>query len=202
MRMARAAVQPAPLPISPASSRLPAMKKLIAPAFVLLLAGCGFHLRQPLDLPMDVGPVRVISQDPYSPLGEALAQAMTRAGAAAPADPTATVGVARLEILSERWGNLPISLDSQGRAQEFSLRYAVVFALRDGNDRVVVPQQVVELSRDYLSPPSDSIGTDNEADLLARELRRDMVAAILRRISAATRPLERDSEQNVPPPVD
>jgi DNA polymerase-3 subunit delta len=37
-----------------------------------------------------------------------------------------------LQILSERWGDTPISIDELGRAQEFSLRYAVIFTLVDG----------------------------------------------------------------------
>ena len=49
----------------------------------------------------------------------------------------------------------------------------------------MVPQQAVELSRDYMAPPADSIGTTSERELLARELRRDMAAAILRRVDAA-----------------
>ena len=163
------------------------MKKLIIPVLALMLAGCGFHLRNALTLPDDLGPVRVVSPDPYSPLAESLAQALTRAGAAAPADPTATEGVATLEIMSERWGDLPISLDQLGRAQEFSLRYATVFVLRDGHGKDVVLQQVIELSRDYVAPATDSRGKASERELLAKELRRDMAAAILRRIDASSR---------------
>ena len=74
-----------------------------------------------------------------------------------------------------------------GRAQEFSLRYAVVFSMRRGDDTVVVPQQAVELARDYLAPAVDSIGKASERELLVRELRRDMAAAILRRVDAATK---------------
>lgn len=78
-------------------------------------------------------------------------------------------------------------MDARGRAQEFSLRYAVVFELRDAGGDIVVPRQVVELSRDYVSPPTNSIGTDSEREILARELRREMGAAIMRRIDAAAR---------------
>ncbi|RMH91166.1 hypothetical protein EBB59_08480 [Lysobacter pythonis] len=171
------------------------MKKLVLATFVLFLAGCGFHLRRPLDLPMDLGPVRVVSPDPYSPLAESLALALARAGATAPADPDETQGVARLEIVSERWGDTPNSLDQYGRAQEFSLRYAVIFALRDGNGRDVVPQQAVELSRDYVAPAADAIGKASERELLSKEMRREMTTAILRRVAVATRTPQ-------PPPED
>ena len=59
--------------------------------------------------------------------------------------------------------------------------------LRDGHGKDVVPQQVIELSRDYVAPATDSRGKASERELLAKELRRDMAAAILRRIDASSR---------------
>src|SRR3990167_1492315 len=136
-----------------------------------LLSGCGFQLRNALNLPANLGPVRVLASDPYSALAEDLADGLKRAGAqAAAAD--ATVGVATLQVISEQWADTPISHDQFGRAQEFSLRYAVIFTMRRADDSVVVPQQAVELARDYLAPAVDSIGKASERELLARELRR------------------------------
>ena len=65
------------------------------------------------------------------------------------------------------------------------MRYAVVFRLTRADGTDLVPQQVVELSRDYISTPTNSSGTEGEREILAREMRRDMVASILRRIDAA-----------------
>ena len=163
-------------------------------SFVLvagLLSGCGFHLRNALNLPENLGPVRVLASDPYSPLGELLADGLKRAGAqAAPAD--AITDVATLQVLSEQWADTPISHDQFGRAQEYSLRYAVVFSMRRADGSAAVPQQAIELSRDYLAPAVDSIGKASERELLVRELRRDMTAAILRRVDAASKPAAAD----------
>ena len=151
-----------------------------------LLTGCGFQLRNALSLPENLGPVRIITSDPYSPLGELLATSLKRAGAqAAPAD--ATSDVATLQVISEQWADTPISHDQFGRAQEFALRYAVIFSLRRADGSTAVPQQALELSRDYLAPAVDSIGKASERELLARELRRDMAGAILRRVDAASK---------------
>ena len=159
-------------------------------AFVLaagLLSGCGFHLRNALNLPANLGPVRVLASDPYSALAENLADGLERAGAQ-PAAADATEGVATLQVISEQWADTPISHDQFGRAQEFTLRYAVIFSMRRGDGSIVVPQQAVELGRDYLAPAVDSIGKASERELLVRELRRDMAAAILRRVDAASKP--------------
>jgi LPS-assembly lipoprotein len=152
---------------------------------VLSTAGCGFHLRSALELPTDLGPVAVTAPDRYSPLASSLARALERAGAVPATDDDDKA--ARLEVMSEKWADVPIAIDVQGRAQEYSLRYAVVFRLRRGDGSVIVPQQAVELSRDYIAPPSDSVGSGSERELLAGEMRREMSASILRRIDAALR---------------
>lgn len=162
------------------------MIRLLVPiVLALALSACGFQLRDALALPPDLGPVKVVSVDQRSPLAESLAQALTRAGAVPASSTTEPATV--LDLQAERWGDTPISVDSFGRAQEFSLRYAVVFELRTANGTRLVPQQTIELSRDYISVPTDSVGTEGEREILVRELRREMVASVLRRIDAVTR---------------
>ena len=46
---------------------------------------------------------------------------------------------------------------------------------------------MIELSRDYVAPPTDATGTSTEREILANELRREMSAAILRRIDSVIR---------------
>ncbi|HEY1035623.1 MAG TPA: LPS assembly lipoprotein LptE [Pseudoxanthomonas sp.] len=162
---------------------------------LVLLAGCGFHLRNQIALPADLGPVRVVgASTSYSALVTSLSRGLQAAGATLASqigeeDPTANAGaeVATLRVMSERWGDLPIAVDQFGRAQEFSLRYAVVFAFTKADGTELVPQQVVELSRDYVSPPQNSTGTTTEREVLADELRREMAASILRRVDGVVR---------------
>ncbi|WP_202844093.1 LPS assembly lipoprotein LptE [Luteimonas saliphila] len=161
---------------------------LFALTLAVGLSACGFHLRDALVLPDDMGQVRITARDPYSPLAQSLERALERAGARV-ADAGTEGRLATLAIRSERWASTPLSIDQFGRAQEYTLRYAVVFALIDANGDEIVPQQAVELSRDYISVPTDSTGTDTERELLGRELEREMSASILRRIDAATREL-------------
>lgn len=162
------------------------IKPVLALLLVLALSACGFRLRDALLLPPDLGPLRVQSPDPYSPLAGSLSAALARAGAT-PAAAGATGGVATLAILSEKWGNTPLSVDAFGRAQEFTLRYAVFFRMTRADGSVLVPVQAQELSRDYVSVATRSAGTDSEREILANELRREMVSSILRRIDAAAR---------------
>lgn len=161
------------------------LKRAAPVALVLALSACGFHLRSALVLPPDIGPVRVVSVDRYSPLADSLAQSLERAGATIATEKTDEATV--LDLLAEQWGDRPISLDELGRAQEYSLRYAVTFELRRPDGTTPVPRQTIELARDYVSNPVRSIGTEGEREILQRELRREMVAAVLRRVDAVAR---------------
>ncbi|MFT3898316.1 MAG: LPS assembly lipoprotein LptE [Thermomonas sp.] len=200
--------------------------------FVLLLAAtlalvaCGFHLRKGANLPADLGPLRVVSSSRYSPLAESLSQALARSGAipapdpvdlsatpddarsdiAPPADAAAPVPpptpVATLNIRKERWGTIPAAIDARGRAQELTLRYAVEFDLLRADGSVLVPRQVVELARNYVTVPNNSIGTDSEQEILAKEMRRDMVSSIMRRIDAALQATGPVDQEPAPPVED
>ena len=162
----------------------------ICAASFALITGCGFYLRGRLTLPPDMTAIRIQSSTPYSALVKLLRQTIRASKIAVTDDETATAGattVGQLTILTERWGDLAISIDNHGRAQEYSVRYATLFTLVDGKDRVIVPQQMIELSRDYLSPPQDATGTATEREILSNELRREMAAAILRRVDSVVR---------------
>jgi len=166
---------------------------LIALFLAAGLSACGFHLRDKLALPDDVPAVKVESSVRYSELVKLLNRGLRTSGATVietdeslPGDGKAT-GVARLKIRSERWGDLPIAIDARGRAQEYSLRYAVIFTFLRPDGSVLVPEQAIEMSRDYVSQPTDATGTTTEREILADELRREMSASILRRIDSVAR---------------
>ena len=172
---------------------------LFAALLALALSACGFHLRNSVSLPQGLGALRVVTTDPYSPLGDSLAQALERAGATPAGD--GTDKVASLNILSEHWGDTPLSVDAFGRSQEYTLRHAVIFEMRAADDTILVPQQAIELTRDYISSPTRSLGTSGEREILAAELQREMVAAILRRIDMATRASVPAPDMASPPPA-
>jgi LPS-assembly lipoprotein len=161
------------------------MPRVLLPlSFALVLAGCGFALRQELTLPATLATLRVETVDPYSPLQRNLEQALRRAGAdiREVAD-----GHAVLRVFESRIDRLPLSVGDTGRVQEYLLRYTVELELVDSAAGVVLPRQAITLDRDYQFDTLQAIGTPGEEELVKAELERDMVATILRRIDAATR---------------
>jgi len=176
---------------------------LIALVLAASLTGCGFHLRNKLTLPGDVPAVKVDSAVRYSELVKLLERGLRASGATIveeddlpqegatlPADAPQQADApkfAQLKVRSERWGDLPIAIDGSGRAQEYSLRYAVIFSFLRPDGSALVPEQAIELSRDYVSQPTDATGTTTEREILADELRKEMSASILRRIDSVVR---------------
>jgi len=167
------------LPVAPATALLLAV--------CTLLSACGFHLRGALSLPPGLEDIQIKARDPYSALARALERTLRQNGVTIIPASEHDAYVAVLDILSERWASHPQSVDQFGRAQEYNLRYAVVFTLRNADGDVLVPQQAVELSRAYVSAPDDATGIDSERELLTQEMQREMNASLLRRIDAAVR---------------
>jgi len=161
------------------------MRVLLPLLTALALAGCGFHPRAQLQLPESLTPLVVETADPYSPLGLELAAALERAGIGAPAPGTPS---AALKITAEDWNTAPLSVDQFARVREYITRYRVQFALVDSTGKMLVDPQTIELSREYTYDITASAGSPAEQELIQRELRRDMQAAILRRLDVVLRP--------------
>lgn len=151
----------------------------------LALSACGFHPRAQLQLPETLGPVAVETSDPYSPLGLELAATLERAGAAPASKDTPS---ATLKITAEGWNTAPLSVDQFARVREYITRYRVQFALVDAGGKLLIDPQTIELSREYTYDITASAGSPAEQELIQRELRRDMQAAILRRLDVVLRP--------------
>ncbi len=151
---------------------------------VLALTACGFHPRQQVKISDAVGPMKVETADPYSPLGTELASALGRQGAVAPeaGKPSAT-----LKITAETWSTQPLALDQFAQVREYLTRYRVDFVLQGADGKPTIEAQSIELSREYTYDANASAGSPAEQELIQRELRRDMQAAILRRIDIALR---------------
>lgn len=167
------------------SQRFPAprLRNFSRAAAVLLLAGlsaCGFAPRREFVVPADLGAVRVVSADSFSRLGERLAANLSRAGAV-PAAEGAPATIIR--ITSERWHQGPLTVDAAARVQEFIITYSVDFDVIAADGSVRVPQQTVELGRDFTFDTAQALGTPGEEEVVRDELARAMPAALMRRLS-------------------
>ena len=92
-----------------------------------------------------------------------------------------------LQVVAESMRTRPLTFESGASVREYQTLYRVEFQLTGADGALQVPRQTVELTREYTYDAIGSIGSPAEERLLQEELRRDMVAAILRRLDAALR---------------
>ncbi|MCQ4165302.1 LPS-assembly lipoprotein LptE [Tahibacter harae] len=164
------------------------MRKLVRTVLLsgcLLLAGCGFHLREQAEVPDALKRVRLEIADPGSLLYRDLPGALQRAGASV--QEQAGSDVATLRIPVSTLGSEALSVGATARVREYTMRYRVELEAVDAAGTVILPRQVIELSRDYTFDETQALGVAAQEDELRKQLQRDMVQAILRRLEALGR---------------
>ena len=92
-----------------------------------------------------------------------------------------------LRVTREGWETRPVAVDSFARAREYIIRYNVEFVLNGPDGKPLLAKQELEESREYSFDANASAGSPAEQELIRRELRREMEAAILRRIEYSLR---------------
>jgi LPS-assembly lipoprotein len=149
---------------------------------MLCLSACGFHLREQAALPEVLREVRIEVGDPFSPIGQELGRALQRAGATLHEDAADRVAV--LRIHADALNTVPLSVSGTARVQEYQVVHRVEFEVLAADGAVLVARNVIERRRDYRFDETQALGAAAEDELARKELRRDTLAALLRRIEA------------------
>lgn len=150
-----------------------------------LLAGCGFQLRGAgnYQLPASLSTMRVMvagSQAANDPLRLAMEDALrVQAGVAI----VQTADATTLIITHESVGSQTLSVDASGKVAEYLLRYEIGFSVADATGQPLAPPQTLRLQRDYRFNPLNVLAKEQEEANLKRELRRDALSQIVRRLS-------------------
>lgn len=149
----------------------------------LMLAACGFQLRGEANLPAALRRVHVQIADQFSPLKRDLEAALARAGAQV-ADKSGD-GVAEITLTQVSLAPVVRSVGATAFVNEFSMIYHVELAIADGDGKNLLPLQVIEHSREFTFDQSQAIGTNVEQDEIKKEMERDMVQTVMRKVEAA-----------------
>jgi LPS-assembly lipoprotein len=148
-----------------------------------MLAGCGFHLRGTATLPFNT-----ISVPAETPLAIDLRRNIA-SGTNAKVIPESGNPQAILALLGEGRERLILSLNSLGQVTEYELRYQVSFRLFSPKSGDYIPTSQIVLRRP-ITFNDQVLAKEEEAELIYREMRQDMVQLILRRMAVATPPAE------------
>jgi len=185
-----------PLPSSRSSRlRWPGLRRCLWQALlvaaVVLLAGCGFKLRGEVALPAEMQFLRLEMVETGPRIRPGLIAALERGGVTLVEAPDATVAVLRIPVNVTSTQALTIS--QQARVSEYTVRHRVELEMRDANGQVLLPREEIILERDFVFDRRDALGVAGQEETLLRDLEREMVRSILRRIERLERVLDDDS---------
>jgi LPS-assembly lipoprotein len=158
------------------------MALLLAAAFAL--AACGFHLRGNAQLPSSMQRVH-LDVSGNRDLQRHLARALQIAGISV--EDSGGPGIAELRVPVAVFSTETVSAGGYSRISEFAVRYQVQFDVTDAAGQVLVPNQRIDMSREYSYDATNTVGNSSQVQEIQRSLNDDMVQAILFRLQAAGR---------------
>jgi LPS-assembly lipoprotein len=158
------------------------MRRALVAAVVLAvgLSACGFKLRGARTLPF---PTIFLSAGTNTALSAELARNI-RVGTSTMVVTDRACAAAVLDILSEIRDREILSLNAQGRAREYTLRYRLSFKVHDGKGKDFIAPVEIAVQRDIAFNESEVLAKESEEALLYRDMQTDLVQQILRRLAA------------------
>jgi LPS-assembly lipoprotein len=153
-------------------------------AAVLALSACGFHLRQNASLPPQMQRMHLTVNG-----GGELERRLTRALQASDVtiEQAGGSGIAELRVPVATFSTETLSAGGYVRITEYAVRYHVEFDVTDAEGHALLPRQRIDMSREYSSDASNTVGNASQVQELQRSLNDDMVQAILFRLQAASK---------------
>lgn len=155
--------------------------RALIPAALLLLAGCGFHLRT-WDLETNVESATVAAQG-RSVLDEPLQRSLRNSGVALLEEGAQIT----IDLLNEQRGRRSISVNDQARTEQYELSLNIQYEIRDSGGKVLLPSRWIRALRIYRVDRDNLVGSSEEEALLEREMVNDLIQQLMRSLDAVTR---------------
>ncbi|KAB8065356.1 LPS-assembly lipoprotein LptE [Janthinobacterium violaceinigrum] len=163
-----------------------AWRAMLAIALTLLLSACGFHLRGSNGSFMLPFATMYIGLPDTSPLAIGLKRYIRAIGSTEVVS-TKDGADAVLEVLSDPERNRTktiLSLNKNGRVQEYQLGYSINFRVVDKAGNQLLVPTTISLVRPITFDDSQVLAKETEEAALYRDMRNDLVQQIMRRLAA------------------
>jgi LPS-assembly lipoprotein len=154
---------------------------LLSSAAALALAGCGFELRRAPEFAFNTMVL---------PASGGVATELRRTLASVPNVKVLPVGAnvndaqVILDVLENSQEKVVVGINASGQVREFQLRSRVKFRLRTPQGRELIPQTELQQQRDVSFNESAVLAKEAEEALLYRDMQRDLVQQLMRRLAA------------------
>lgn len=149
---------------------------------LLLLVGCGFHLRGNTQLSPLLARVYMQGIVPYSELGIGLKRSLEANGATVTSDPKEATAI--LGVIYNQLQRQVLSVGSTGKVQEYALKYVLQFQVANPQGQILLPPQRVELMREYQFDERSVLSSGEQEALLRKTMQKEMVQQILWRLES------------------
>ncbi|HEX9625704.1 MAG TPA: LPS assembly lipoprotein LptE [Acidiferrobacterales bacterium] len=93
-------------------------------------------------------------------------------------------GVPTLTLSEEHVESQVLAIDVTGKVSDYLLNYRVQYSLADGQGRELISVESVKLQREYTFDKLSVLAKEKEEEFLRREMQRDAVQQILRRLAS------------------
>lgn len=155
------------------------MRRLILCLSIVLLAGCGFHLRGQVALPYSTLHIR-------GPSASSVSNSLTRVLRSRGARLVDRQEDAELTlvILSDVREKSILSLSAAGRAQEYELRQRLSYRIITAGEPDLPVGEILS-QRSISFNDAQVLAKESEENLLYRDMENDVVQQLLRRLQAA-----------------
>lgn len=161
----------------------PVAKLALSLLLLSLLSACGFQLRGQVTQLTGLGqPLFISGVDPYSELGRELSEQLQQAGMRL--TDNRSEAVSTLLISQVRSSERVLGLDASNRAAEYELMESLRFSLRETDRGERQPEQTLRVTRTMFSPQDQVLAGQQEAQSLRKDMRRELVNLLIRRLSA------------------
>jgi LPS-assembly lipoprotein len=172
------------------TSRQYLFRPLFCLGLAFLLNACGFHLRGQFSLVPSFQDVYVSYAHPYEPLIRELNETLNHAGVTTVKDATQAKYLLFISQISVN----PVlqAASTTGQTSTYSLRYIVVFDVRDASGKIILPSRQVESDASYTLTSGQLLTNYSQQPGLLDQLQQDVVSQIMFRLSGhnATKALE------------
>jgi|SRR5690606_22528776 len=148
----------------------------------LLLAGCGFHLREQAAVPSSLQPLYIGGPAANGPLAQAMRLQLSSVDTAV--SPTIMGSRYELRLLEEKTEKRIASVDQRGLAAEYLLDATTLFSLHDHDGKLLLGPARVNERRSIFNDPDKATTTSEEIRLTELDMAKVLASRIALRLTA------------------
>ncbi len=172
------------LSMSALKRRQAVLRRLLQALPLVVLAGCGFHLRGALEIPADLVPL-YLQPETGSPVMQAVKYELS--GGTVPLAPSADKAKLILRITAEGRSSRVVATNNAGKVLAYELHYLVTYEAVAADGKVRIPKQKLDLVRTFDNPDVEVLGKQLEEAQIYQEFAIDAADRILMRLRTQLR---------------